>query len=284
MFSGCTSVCACVLARSILRLVCRRPVVFPYFVDVVEVWSTRESRDRGDCRCALWHPRTARSSTRCAALRRTWTTTTTTGTTGASRGRSSTRATATPTPSSGTPVRRGGRAARRRRAATASRRRRSRRWRRREWRRCRRRATPTRSRTRSTAPPSISSSTDELYVVVHQWRRNRAASARGRNQGCVSAPILLVSQHWRWPQLELRRRQLYDRYLLPAPRLRQVADIDRKPVSSKPAARRCCCRSTGQTDRWTDGHPTVTQTFTAYYAASVNNPEEVVALILLLRD
>ena len=33
-----------------------------------------------------------------------------------------------------------------------------------------------------------------------------------------------------------------DRFLLPAPAL-----------SSKPAGRRCCCRSTGQTDGWTDG-------------------------------
>jgi len=33
-----------------------------------------------------------------------------------------------------------------------------------------------------------------------------------------------------------------DRYLLPAPEL-----------SSKPASRRCCCRSTGQTDGQTDG-------------------------------
>jgi len=37
-----------------------------------------------------------------------------------------------------------------------------------------------------------------------------------------------------------------DRYLLPAPDL-----------SSKPAGRRCCCRSTGQTNGRTDGHPTV---------------------------
>ena len=33
-----------------------------------------------------------------------------------------------------------------------------------------------------------------------------------------------------------------DRFLLPAP-----------AHSSKPAGRRCCCRSTGQTDGWTDG-------------------------------
>jgi len=31
-----------------------------------------------------------------------------------------------------------------------------------------------------------------------------------------------------------------------------------RALSSKPAARRCCCRSTGQTDGRTDGHSTVT--------------------------
>ena len=41
---------------------------------------------------------------------------------------------------------------------------------------------------------------------------------------------------------ERRRLQLFDRYLLQAPAL-----------SSKPAARRRCCRSTGQTDGRTDG-------------------------------
>jgi len=29
-------------------------------------------------------------------------------------------------------------------------------------------------------------------------------------------------------------------------------------ISSKPTGRRCCCRSTGQTDRRADGRPTVT--------------------------
>jgi len=39
-----------------------------------------------------------------------------------------------------------------------------------------------------------------------------------------------------------------------------TAAIDRQPVSSRPAARRCRCRSTGQTDGQTDGHQIVTDT------------------------
>jgi len=49
-----------------------------------------------------------------------------------------------------------------------------------------------------------------------------------------------------------------DEYLLPAPDL-----------SSKPAARRCCCRSTGQTDGLTDSWP-LRGPCTAYCAGSVN--------------
>jgi len=52
-----------------------------------------------------------------------------------------------------------------------------------------------------------------------------------------------------------------DQYLLPAPKLYsgKAVDIDRWPVCSKPAARRCRCRSTGQTDgktsyRYLDAH------------------------------
>jgi len=44
-----------------------------------------------------------------------------------------------------------------------------------------------------------------------------------------------------------RRVPAIDRYLLQAPAL-----------SSKPAARRCCSRSTGRKDGRTDGHPIVT--------------------------
>ena len=64
-------------------------------------------------------------------------------------------------------------------------------------------------------------------------------------------PLFLGSQHVRWPQSGLGRgRQL-------------SIDICRpRPSRSKPAARRCRYRPTGQTDGqtdgWTDGHPNVT--------------------------
>jgi len=57
----------------------------------------------------------------------------------------------------------------------------------------------------------------------------------------------------------------YPQQLLPAP------DINRYLACSKPAACCCRCRSTGQTDLQTDGHPTVTWTLIAYYVASANN-------------
>ena len=43
----------------------------------------------------------------------------------------------------------------------------------------------------------------------------------------------------------------------------------RTALSSKPAARRCCCRSTGQTDGRTDTRP-LHRPCSAYYAGSVN--------------
>ena len=55
------------------------------------------------------------------------------------------------------------------------------------------------------------------------------------------------------------------------PRRQQLStDLLHAPeLSSKPAARRCCCRSTGQRDGQTktrrDRQPTVTQTLIAYY-------------------
>jgi len=51
-----------------------------------------------------------------------------------------------------------------------------------------------------------------------------------------------------------------DRYLLPAP------DLSSKP----PRGRRCCCRSTGQTDGWTDGRTLDRfMTLAAYFADRV---------------
>jgi len=44
----------------------------------------------------------------------------------------------------------------------------------------------------------------------------------------------------------------------------------RGSLSSKPVARRCCCRSTGQTDGLTDARP-FHRPCSAYYAVSVNN-------------
>ena len=47
---------------------------------------------------------------------------------------------------------------------------------------------------------------------------------------------------------ERRRRRVQHRA-----RSSPAAFPDRRPLSSKPACHRCCCRSTGQTDRRTDG-------------------------------
>ena len=59
--------------------------------------------------------------------------------------------------------------------------------------------------------------------------------ARQQQSGCTATDVdRWASRHAAPPAI--------DRYLLPAPEL-----------SSKPAARRCCCRSTGQTDRRVDG-------------------------------
>ena len=44
----------------------------------------------------------------------------------------------------------------------------------------------------------------------------------------------------------------------------------RGSLSSKPAASRCCCRSMGHTDRWTDAR-LFHRPCSAYYAVSVNN-------------
>jgi len=53
---------------------------------------------------------------------------------------------------------------------------------------------------------------------------------------------------------------IVDRYLLPAPEL-----------SRKPAARRCCCRSAGQTERRRDTRPLHRPLHTSYHTGSVNN-------------
>ena len=65
-----------------------------------------------------------------------------------------------------------------------------------------------------------------------------------------------------------RRIPAIDRYLLQAPAL-----------SSKPAARRCCCQSTGQRDGRTDTRP-LHRSSTAYYTDSVNKPRNVRSILV----
>ena len=54
----------------------------------------------------------------------------------------------------------------------------------------------------------------------------------------------------------------------------------RTALSSKPAGRCCCCRSMGQTIRRTEGRPTVTRTFSAYYTGSVKRCPEGSSMIV----
>ena len=58
---------------------------------------------------------------------------------------------------------------------------------------------------------------------------------------------------WRYPQPQLGRLQMPidSRYAAPAAVNRYL--LPAATLSSKPAVRRCCCRSTGQTERQTDG-------------------------------